>query len=94
MRINGLQLYCKENVTSGDLVQEICPLSVPQKQLSLFELPENIKLPVSPMVLCTTPQIHFAMVKITDVMQLTFLHNLLNKSKSTVKIPLIPAAVW
>lgn len=41
MRINGLQLDCKENVTSGDLVQEICPLSVPQKQLSLFELPRK-----------------------------------------------------
>lgn len=56
------------------------------KTSSVFSMySEYIKLPVSPMALCTTLQIHFAVVKISNVMQLTFLHNLSNKSKSTVK---------
>lgn len=64
--------------------ESICYLFL--KSSSVFSMySENIKLPVSPMVLCTTLQIHFAVVKITNVMQLTFLHNLSNKSKSTVK---------
>lgn len=87
-----MQLNCKENVTSGDLVQEICPYQFLNSSSVSLNYLENIKLPVSWTILCKTLQCHFAMVKITKVTQLTFLRNLLNKSKSTVNIPLIPDA--